>query len=107
MLQESSTTGISGTGNEKSVPGTFQLSQNFPNPFNPVTMINYKIQIPCKVVLKVYDVMGREIRTMVDGFQSAGQYSVSFNAVNLPSGIYIYKLNAGSNTLVKKMILLK
>ena len=92
---------------KNNIPGNFHLSQNFPNPFNPVTKIHYEIRSSGKVVLKIFDVLGREIRTVVDAYQNPGQYSVSFNATNLPSGIYLYQLTANGYIAIKKMILLK
>lgn len=107
LLQDASTSGISTAVNESNIPGSFQLSQNYPNPFNPVTTINYGILVSGKVSLKVFDVLGREIKTIVDEIQQAGNHSVSFNGGNIPSGIYFYQLNSNNETLIKKMILLK
>ncbi len=94
------------------VPEKFELKQNYPNPFNPTTTIEYSIPtVGAKnfspVQLKIYDVLGREITTLVNKRQSPGNYSVKFNASNLPSGTYFYRIHAGSFTDVKKMILLK
>jgi len=88
-------------------PYTFNLSQNYPNPFNPGTMIEYTIASNEKVELKVYDLLGREIAALVNEVQVPGSYQVHFNARNLSSGIYFYRLNAGSFTDVKRMIFLK
>ncbi len=88
-------------------PLTFGLNQNFPNPFNPVTKINYSIEKPGNVSLKVFDVTGNEVSSLVCGNQSAGNHSVEFDGKNLASGIYFYKLAAGGKTEVKKMTLLK
>ncbi len=107
FLQETSITITTDIAKENNIPGDFQLSQNFPNPFNPVTTIKYKIQSSERVELKVFNVLGEEIKTIVDSYQNPGQYSVTFNADNLPSGIYLYRLTAGSNISTKKMILLK
>ena len=90
----------------------FSLSQNYPNPFNPVTKIKYSIPQNLRretgnVSLKIYDVLGREITTLVNEEKPAGEYEVEFNGSNLPSGIYFYQLNAGVFTETKKMILLK
>ena len=96
----------------------FSLSQNFPNPFNPVTKIKYQIPLSPPllkgeseargfVTLKVYDILGREVATLVNEEKPAGEYEVEFNAVNLPSGIYFYQLKAGQFSETKKMILLK
>jgi hypothetical protein len=88
-------------------PLNFDLSQNYPNPFNPSTVINYSIKQASFVTLKIYDALGREIVTLVDGERGQGNYSVNFNARNLSNGIYFYRLTAGNFTDVKKMILLK
>jgi len=90
----------------------FSLSQNYPNPFNPVTKIKFEIPDQVRhdnalVTLKVYDILGREIATLVNEEKPAGEYEVEFNAANLPSGIYFYQLRAGQFTETKKMILLK
>lgn len=101
----SGATGISDKNN--SAPLTFSLSQNFPNPFNPSTIIVYQIQGTDYVTLKVYDLMGREVATLVNEYKQPGIYEVKFNGSNLPSGIYIYKLTAGNFNASKKLILLK
>ncbi len=96
-------------------PEKFELRQNYPNPFNPVTTIEYSIPIvkaknfspQQKVELKIYDVLGREIATLVNKKQLPGNYSVKFDASNLPSGVYIYSLRSGSFVATRKMILLK
>lgn len=90
-----------------SVPQDYSLSQNYPNPFNPSTVINYRLAKDGKVVLKVYDLLGREISTLVDGEKAAGSYSVTFNANNLSSGMYIYIIKADGFVSSNKMILLK
>ncbi len=93
---------------------SFILYQNFPNPFNPTTKIKYSIpvEVYCNaplrnVLLKVYDVLGREVSTLVNEEKPAGTYEIDFNGNNLPSGIYFYQLNAGEFVETKKMILLK
>jgi len=88
-------------------PLTFSLEQNYPNPFNPSTIISYGIPVKSKVVLKVFDVLGKEVATLLNEEKPAGQYSIEFNAKDLPSGIYFYKLQAGSFVETKKMILIK
>ncbi len=85
----------------------FLLGQNYPNPFNPNTVINYQLPVNTFVRLVVYDVLGREVTTLINYKQHAGNYSVEFKGENLPSGIYIYKIEAGNYTNVKKMVLLK
>ncbi|HUX61635.1 MAG TPA: cellulase family glycosylhydrolase [Ignavibacteriaceae bacterium] len=86
---------------------TFSLAQNYPNPFNPSTVIKYSVPAKSLVNLKIYNMLGKEIATLVNGIKTPGDYSVSFNASELPSGIYFYRIIAGKNTEVKKMILLK
>jgi alpha-glucosidase (family GH31 glycosyl hydrolase) len=85
----------------------FELMQNYPNPFNGETKIEYRIGEAGKVSLKVYDVLGEEVQTVLDEYQGAGIYSVKFNGGNLSSGVYFYKLSAGSFSVIRKMILLK
>ncbi len=95
-------------GNEyKSVDVKYDLSQNYPNPFNPSTQISYSIAAYGKVTLKVFDVLGKEVATLVNQEKPAGQYSVKFDVGNIASGLYFYKLSAGSVSLVKKMLVLK
>ncbi len=91
----------------------YYLSQNYPNPFNPVTTIKYSIPsvgtsfMKFIAVLKVYDILGNEIATLVNEEKTAGNYSVNFDGSNLPSGVYIYRLTAGNYSAAKKLILLK
>jgi lysophospholipase L1-like esterase len=90
------------------VPEVFLLLQNFPNPFNPSTTISYSIPVGTRhavSLLKVYDVLGRDVATLVDEVKPAGTYTVNFDASQLSSGVYYYKLTAGSFTQTKKMIL--
>lgn len=89
------------------IPQLFSLSQNYPNPFNPSTTISYQIASASKVSLKVYDLLGREIATLVDETKLAGNYTATFRAANLPSGVYFYRLQAGTFTQTKKLVLLK
>ena len=95
----------------KNVNEPVKLSQNYPNPFNPSTVISYNVNDNANVSIKIYDMTGREIRTLVNSFQNAGTYSVNFNASNLASGIYFYvlRVNSGSMDITKtmKMILTK
>jgi spore germination protein YaaH len=97
-------------------PTDFILYQNYPNPFNPATNIRYNLSISCKVQLKVYDLLGREISKVVDKFQQAGNYNYQFSSINLPggksiyqlsSGIYFYRLTAGNFSETKKMVLIR
>ncbi|MDP1995198.1 MAG: sugar-binding protein [Ignavibacteria bacterium] len=89
------------------VVNSFNLAQNYPNPFNPSTKISYALQNPELVTLRVFDVLGREVATLVNQYQSAGNHTVSFDANSLASGMYFYKLEAGSFQSIKKMMLLK
>ncbi len=92
---------------EEPVPLSFQLSQNYPNPFNPLTIINYQLSIINFVSLKIYDLLGREVATLVEGELPAGSHRVSFDASGFSGGVYFYKLQAGSFTETRKMLLLK
>lgn len=85
----------------------YNLAQNYPNPFNPTTTIEYSIRSTGLVTLKVYDMLGMEVASLVNENKEAGSYSVEFNASNLPSGIYVYKLTAGKFVSTKKLLLLK
>lgn len=85
----------------------FKLFQNFPNPFNPSTIINYELKNTSNIILKVYDVLGNELSTLVDEIKIAGIYSVIFNGNNFPSGVYFYKISSGNFQEIKKMILIK
>jgi hypothetical protein len=85
----------------------FVLEQNYPNPFNPVTTINYAIPKSGNVIFKIYDVLGKEVMTLVNKHQESGRYSVYFDGSNLASGMYIYKLTSGTFSEVKKMMLVK
>lgn len=91
----------------QSIVTDYRLEQNYPNPFNPTTQITYSIPKTEKVRLTVYNVLGNEIAELVNETKDAGTYTVKFNAQNLASGVYFYQLNAGSSTLVRKMLLLK
>jgi beta-glucanase (GH16 family) len=85
----------------------FVLKQNYPNPFNSETIITYEITKPDYIKLSIYDMLGRTISILVDQFQNPGRYSVSFNAANLSSGIYTYRLNTSSASISRKLILIK
>jgi hypothetical protein len=89
------------------IPGTYNLFQNYPNPFNPVTQISFALPVAGNVNLVVFDILGREIATLVNGFTKAGTHSVEFNASNLASGVYLYRINAGDYVETKKMMLIK
>ena len=90
-----------------SVPTKFSLSQNYPNPFNPTTNIKYSIPQGGLVTLKVFNVLGQEVATLVNQEQKPGSYVVDFNASNLASGVYMYRIQSGNYTFTKKMMLLK
>jgi probable HAF family extracellular repeat protein len=88
-------------------PESYNLAQNYPNPFNPVTTISYSIPQRSNVILKIYDILGNEVAVLISGEKDSGVYTVNFDASQFASGIYFYKIQAGSFTQVKKMILLK
>ena len=88
-------------------PKQYSLSQNYPNPFNPTTKIDFTIKKTSRVELSVYNMLGEKVAVLANGKMSAGSYSATFDAANLPNGIYFYKLTADNFTSVKKMILLK
>ncbi len=88
-------------------PKEFRLEQNYPNPFNPSTTIQYQLPANAKVTLKVYDILGSEVATLIDKEQEAGYKEVQFNAYSYASGMYIYRLTAGRFSSVKKMLLVK
>ena len=101
---------LSSVGVEKGkdrLPTNYSLSQNYPNPFNPSTSISYHLPVNGFVTLKVYDVLGDEVATLVNGEKHAGEYEIEFDAANLSSGVYFYQLQAGSLVETKKMLLLK
>ncbi|MEW6195213.1 MAG: alpha-amylase family glycosyl hydrolase [Bacteroidota bacterium] len=108
---------ISDIDDEENLPTEFSLSQNYPNPFNPTTTISYKLQAASYVTLKIYDILGKEIATLVNEHQQAGRYNSQFSIhqinggqvlnYQLSSGVYFYKLTAGNYSAVRKMILLK
>ena len=93
--------------NENQLVNEYSLSQNYPNPFNPSTQIRYTLLKSSLVSLKVYDLLGREVATLVHQMQNSGSYEISFNASNLATGVYFYKLEAGDYTSIKKMLLVK
>jgi hypothetical protein len=89
------------------IPKKYDLKQNYPNPFNPVTKINFEIPKQGYVSLKIYDVLGREVKTLVNEIKTAGYYSVDFDASTLSSGVYFYKLESGTYSDIKRMMLIK
>ncbi len=89
------------------IPDNFSLKQNYPNPFNPQTKIRFDIRKASFTELKIYDMLGREIKTLVNENLKPGEYEVSFNAASLPSGVYFYRISTESFTETKKMMLIK
>jgi len=102
-------TNISSVSNDENSPNinSFILEQNYPNPFNPVTTIKYSLREDGFTKLKVYDVLGKEIATLLNEDKPAGNYEINFDAQDIPSGVYLYSIISGSYTNTKKMILLK
>ncbi len=99
---------IVGNENQNSgVPKVFSLSQNYPNPFNPSTVIKFSIPKTSMVNLTVYDVLGREVMTLVNDVMQPGEYNALFDASSLSSGVYFYTINAGDFADTKKMLLVK
>lgn len=103
LLSES--TGINFISSE--IPSNYSLFQNYPNPFNPSTNIKYQISKNSFVILKVYDLLGREISTLVNELQKAGVYEIQFSNSGLTSGIYFYRMQAGNYSETKKMVYIK
>jgi hypothetical protein len=93
------------TSNE--IPSVYSLQQNYPNPFNPSTQIRFGIPEASNVKIEIFNVTGEAVAILVDGFRSEGFYEVNFNASNLPSGMYLYRISAGAFVQTKKMILMK
>lgn len=91
----------------QSVPTSFALEQNYPNPFNPTTTIRFSLIMPAQTTLKVFDVLGREVATLVHDVMEAGNHQVTLNAGSLSSGTYFYKLQSGNNVAVRKLVLMK
>ena len=89
------------------VPKRFSLDQNYPNPFNPATRIRYALPEPASARLTIYDVLGREVSLLVDRQQAAGTYEVTFEAGDLPSGVYFYRLETGPFSEIRQMLLVK
>jgi hypothetical protein len=99
--------GITGVVSEEKLLTNFTLYQNYPNPFNPQTKIKYSIPQSGNVLIKVFNALGKEIKTLVDEFKNAGVYELNFNATNLPTGVYFYRMVSGSYSETNKMILLR
>lgn len=90
-----------------SMPKEYNLFNNYPNPFNPTTIISYSLPKQSYVELKIYDMLGREVSTLVNKEQIAGEYKIKFDGTSLPSSIYIYSIHAGEFRASKKLMLLK
>ena len=91
----------------KKFPAEYDVEQNYPNPFNPTTVISYQIAVSRHVTVKMFDILGREVATLVNEEKPPGSYSVQWNAPNMPSGVYFYRLTAGSFSQAKKLLLIK
>ena len=89
------------------LPSSFSLGQNYPNPFNPLTIIEYSLPRSGDVSLIIYNLLGEEVARLVDGFQQAGEYNTNWNAANVASGVYFYRLQAGDFVRTRKMVYLK
>jgi hypothetical protein len=89
------------------VPESFELYQNYPNPFNPSTVISFRLPVSSRVTLKLHNVLGQEVATLVDELKQTGEYKVVWNAAGVPSGVYFYRLQAGSFIQTKKLLLVK
>ena len=96
-----------GVNDERGLPTAFGLSQNFPNPFNPATTIEFAVPTEAHVTVDVYNAIGEQVATLVDEARGAGYHTVSFDASSLPSGVYLYRISAGQFTAVRKMLLMK
>ena len=107
IIQISNRTTVFDNDNTSGISDEFSLTQNYPNPFNPSTVISYGLPKDANVDISVYDLLGKKVSSLVNGFQPAGSYNVTFNAANLPSGTYIYTIKAGSYVTSKKMVLMK
>ena len=108
LLDDLAFSGSTDVGNQGSlIPTETNLKQNYPNPFNPSTTISYSLSKASYVKLRIYNILGKELTTLVSGFQSAGNHSVQFLALNLASGVYFYRLEAEGYTAMKQMLLVK
>ena len=106
-IQKVVRTGVGVKEVDGAVPSEYSLSQNYPNPFNPTTKISFSIPVSEQVTIKVYDVLGKEVATLLNEVKSAGTYEVDFNASNLSSGLYVYTISSGKFMQSRKMMLLK
>ncbi len=106
-IKDDQFTDVREAGNEEELSAGYALSQNYPNPFNPVTRIEYNLPYSGMVTIKVFDILGREVKSLIEGNFQAGNHSVNFDGSGLSSGIYYYKMTAGNFTQTRKLILLK
>jgi predicted esterase len=90
-----------------STPNKFVLNQNYPNPFNPITTISYFLSKPATTSIKVYDLLGKEVKTLLNGYQTAGSHKIELDASSLSSGVYFYKMEAGAFSEIRKLVLIK
>jgi hypothetical protein len=100
-------TGVGDDHGSLLIPDRYNLAQNYPNPFNPITVIRYQLPVNSQVTLKVYDVLGREVSTLVNENKKPGSYEIDFDGSKMPSGLYFYRIVAGNFIETKKMLLLK
>ncbi|HBQ59643.1 MAG TPA: hypothetical protein DD671_08470, partial [Balneolaceae bacterium] len=107
IARTSADLGLSVSNELDEMPEKFALEQNYPNPFNPTTVIQYSVADVSNVQLQVFDVLGRRVATLVNEVQAPGAYTVNFNARNLSSGTYFYRIEAGDFSSIKKMMLIK
>ena len=98
-------TGVESVSSE--VPESYSLGQNYPNPFNTRTVVSFSLPVDSKVSIKVYDVMGREVQTLVNERMGAGKYEVRFDGSGMTSGVYFYQMEAGNFKETRRMILIK
>lgn len=106
---------VSVEGENSETPKIYFLSQNYPNPFNPTTKIEYQLPVQSKVALKIFNILGEEVTTLINEVKSAGKYSVEFNGNRLASGVYFYRIEAVASSTssgqvfiqIKKMVLIK
>lgn len=98
---------VTNVDNRENLPSEFSLSQNYPNPFNPITKIKYELPKNCSTRIVLYDNLGRVVKVLVNGIQSAGSYEISINAMELSSGVYYYRIQADEYSATKKFVLVK
>jgi len=98
---------ITSVGQENNIPKEYSLSQNYPNPFNPSTLIEYGLKKDGKVTVEIYNILGEQVTSLVNGYQAAGKYKIVWNASRFSSGIYFYRIKSGDFNQIKKMVLIK